>query len=192
MLVASFCFAVFFFFLLFTNRACECESCVDTEWQARRSIIGSFLVVMGFQDGDQSYGVRPETGVLMDDGTVVEISNFFFSCCSHMVVFFLLSSIGRAHEFLLHFVASSVWVDSRHVRGARLPCRTRALPCRTSLRKCSTLATHEQLGSGQVVKDDMQYKGIGKPSVVPLREPDDGDCRRRSPSWPAVTIRTPL
>ena len=35
-----------------------------------------FLVVMGFQVRDQSYSECPEFMVLMDDGMVVDISNF--------------------------------------------------------------------------------------------------------------------
>ena len=31
-----------------------------------------------------------------------------------------------------------------------------------------------------------------EPPLVPLHEPDDGDCRRRLPSWPAVKILSPL
>ena len=73
---------------------------------ASTSIIGSFLVVMGLQDGDQSYGVRPETGVLMDDGTVVEISNF-------LVVFFLLFT----HKGVIVQSANSIQTVRYHKFG---------------------------------------------------------------------------
>ena len=49
------------------------------------------------------------------------------------------SSCSSIRQFLLHFVASSAWVDSRHVRGARLPCRTslrRMFDTRNPLSNC--------------------------------------------------------
>ena len=89
-------------------RACDCESWMDTEWPAYSSL--SFLVVMGFQVRDQSYSECPELIVLIDDGMVVEISNF------------LVRISHRSYSSLLYFVASSAWWI--HARGARLPCCT--------------------------------------------------------------------
>ena len=48
------------------------------------------------------------------------------------------SSFSLFTQFLLHFVASSACVDSRHVCGARLPCRT-------SLQNVRHPRHHEQL-----------------------------------------------
>ena len=65
----------------------------------------SFLLVMGFQERDQSYSVWPEPALVMDHGILVEISNFLvrLSHCSHGSCF--ISSLFSA--WWIHFTCAA-------------------------------------------------------------------------------------